>query len=100
MPAPDLVIYLQAPLDVLRKRLRRKNIVQEKAISDEYMEEVVKAYEHFFFHYSASDLLVVNTAEIDFVERSEDLQMLLRRVSEPIKGTQYFLPLGPQTNQE
>jgi deoxyadenosine/deoxycytidine kinase len=96
VPMPDLVIYLQAPLDVLRKRLRRKNIANERAISDEYMEEVVKAYEHFFFHYSASDLLVVNTAEIDFVERSEDLQMLLRRVSEPIKGTQYFLPLGQQ----
>jgi deoxyadenosine/deoxycytidine kinase len=96
LPTPDLVIYLQAPIDVLRKRLRRKNLSNERAISDEYMEEVVKAYEHFFFHYSASDLLVVNTAEIDFVERSDDLQVLLRRVSEPIKGTQYFLPLGPQ----
>ncbi len=96
LPTPDLVIYLQAPLDVLRKRLRRKNAAHERAISDEYMEEVVKAYEHFFFHYSASDLLVVNTAELDFVERSEDLQLLLRRVSEPIKGTQYFLPLGQQ----
>jgi deoxyadenosine/deoxycytidine kinase len=100
LPTPDLVIYLQAPLDVLRKRLRRKNIAHEQAISDEYMEEVVKAYEHFFFHYSASDLLVVNTSEIDFVERSEDLQMLLRRVSEPIKGTQYFLPLGGQAESE
>jgi deoxyguanosine kinase len=96
LPTPDLVIYLQAPLDVLRKRLRRKNAPNERHISDEYMEEVVKAYEHFFFHYSASDLLVVNTSEIDFVERSADLQMLLRRVSEPIKGTQYFLPLGSQ----
>jgi deoxyadenosine/deoxycytidine kinase len=96
LPTPDLVIYLQAPLDVLRKRLRRKNAAHERAISDEYMEEVVKAYEHFFFHYSASDLLVVNTAELDFVERSEDLQLLLRRVSEPVKGTQYFLPLGQQ----
>jgi deoxyguanosine kinase len=98
LPTPDLVIYLQAPIDVLRKRLRRRNASSERAISDEYMEEVVKAYEHFFFHYSASDLLVVNTAEIDFVERSEDLQVLLRRVSEPIKGTQYFLPLGQQSS--
>ena len=63
-------------------------------MSDEYLEEVVKAYEHFFFHYTGSDLLVVNTNEIDFVERHSDLQELLRRVSEPIRGTQYFLPLG------
>jgi deoxyadenosine/deoxycytidine kinase len=94
LPAPDLVIYLQASTDVLRKRLRKKNAAGERAIGMEYIAEVNKAYEHFFFHYSASDLLVVNTSEIDFVEHSDDLDKLLRRVSEPIRGTQYFLPLG------
>ena len=94
MPTPDLVIYLQATPEVLKKRLKKKGAPGEKAISDDYLEEVVKAYEHFFFHYTSSDLLIVNTSEIDFVERSEDLQALLRRVSEPIRGTQYFLPLG------
>jgi deoxyguanosine kinase len=94
LPTPDLVIYLQATPEVLKKRLRKKNAPGEKAISEEYLEEVVKAYEHFFFHYTSSDLLIVNTSEIDFVERNEDLQALLRKVSEPIKGTQYFLPLG------
>ncbi|HWR36632.1 MAG TPA: deoxynucleoside kinase [Clostridia bacterium] len=94
VPTPDLVIYLQASTDVLKKRVRKKNASTEKAISEDYLDEVVKAYEHFFFHYTASDLLVVNTSEIDFVEHSEDLQQLLRRVSEPVKGTQYFLPLG------
>ena len=49
----------------------------EKALSDDYLEEVIKAYERFFFHYTSSDLLIVNTSEIDFVERSEDLQALL-----------------------
>jgi len=91
---PDLVIYLQASPEVLKKRLKKKNAPGEKAINDDYLEEVIKAYEHFFFHYTSSDLLIVNTSEIDFVERSEDLQALLRRVSEPIRGTQYFLPLG------
>ena len=95
VPTPDLVIYLQATPEVLKKRLKKKNAPGEKAISDDYLEEVIKAYEHFFFHYTSSDLLIVNTSEIDFVERSEDLQALLRRVSEPIRGTQYFLPLGP-----
>jgi deoxyadenosine/deoxycytidine kinase len=96
LPTPDLVIYLQATPEVLKKRLRKKNAPGEKAISEEYLEEVIKAYEHFFFHYASSDLLIVNTSEIDFVERNRDLQELLRKVSEPIKGTQYFLPLGNQ----
>jgi deoxyadenosine/deoxycytidine kinase len=96
LPTPDLVIYLQATPEVLKKRLRKKNASGEKAISEDYLEEVVKAYEHFFFHYTSSDLLIVNTSEIDFVERNEDLQELLRKVSAPIKGTQYFLPLGSQ----
>ncbi len=94
LPSPDLVIYLQASPEVLKKRLRKKNQAGEAAVSDDYIEEVVKAYEHFFFHYTSSDLLVVNTNDIDFVERHTDLQELLRRVSEPIRGTQYFLPLG------
>ena len=96
IPTPDLVIYLQASPEVLKKRLKKKNAPGEKAINDDYLEEVIKAYEHFFFHYTSSDLLIVNTSEIDFVERSEDLQALLRRVSEPIRGTQYFLPLGSE----
>lgn len=96
LPMPDLVIYLQATPEVLKKRLRKKNSAGEKAINEDYLEEVIKAYEHFFFHYTSSDLLIVNTSEIDFVERNEDLQQLLRKVSAPIKGTQYFLPLGSQ----
>ncbi len=94
VPTPDLVIYLQATPEVLKQRLKRKGIAGERAISDAYIEQVVHAYEHFFFHYTASDLLVVNTSDIDFVHNNKDLQMLLKRLSEPIKGTQYFLPLG------
>jgi deoxyguanosine kinase len=96
LPTPDLVIYLQATPEVLKKRLKKKDASAEKAINEEYLGEVIKAYEHFFFHYTSSDLLIVNTSEIDFVERNQDLQELLRRVSAPIKGTQYFLPLGSQ----
>ena len=91
---PDLVIYLQATPEVLRERIAKKKSPAEKQISRAYIEEVVRAYEHFFFRYSASDLLVINTSEIDFVDRNEDLQQLLRRLQEPVKGTQYFLPLG------
>lgn len=91
---PDLVIYLQATPEVLRQRLARKNVSSEQEISDEYLREVVKAYDHFFFRYSQSDLLVINTTEIDFVEQDADLQELMRRLDEPVAGTQYFLPLG------
>jgi deoxyguanosine kinase len=94
VPAPDLVIYLQATPDVLRKRLSKKKAPPETEISPEYLEAVANAYEHFFFRYSGSNLLVVDTSEIDFVERNEDLQELLRRLRQPVKGTQYFLPLG------
>ena len=84
LPAPDLVIYLQAKPEVLRARIAKKASHDESHISPEY----------FFFRYAASDLLVINTSDIDFVERSADLQLLLRRLQEPVKGTQYFLPLG------
>jgi deoxyadenosine/deoxycytidine kinase len=94
VPIPDLVIYLQAKPETLKKRIAKKNVPFEERISNEYLEAVVKAYEHFFFHYRSSDLLVIDTSEIDFVERSEHLQELLKRLSQPVKGTQYFLPLG------
>jgi deoxyadenosine/deoxycytidine kinase len=91
---PELVIYLQATPEVLRERVAKKAAASEARISLEYIQEVVRAYEHFFFRYSASNLLVVNTSEIDFVKRNADLQQLLQRIEEPVKGTQYFLPLG------
>jgi len=94
LPNPDLVIYLQAKPEVLRSRIAKKKAEEEKQISQEYVEEVARAYEHFFFRYAGADLLVIDTSEIDFVERSEDLQQLLARLQEPVKGTQYFLPLG------
>lgn len=95
LPPPDLVIYLQAKPEVLRKRVSKKGDPAESQLSLEYLEEVARAYEHFFFRYSASNLLIVDTSEIDFVERNQDLQELLRRLRQPVKGTQYFLPLGP-----
>jgi deoxyadenosine/deoxycytidine kinase len=94
VPAPDLVIYLQAKPEVLRKRVSKKGDPAETQISPEYVEAVANAYEHFFFRYSGANLLVVDTSEIDFVERNQDLQELLRRLRQPVKGTQYFLPLG------
>ncbi|MGH9353982.1 MAG: deoxynucleoside kinase [Terriglobia bacterium] len=94
VPIPDLVIYLQAKLDTLKERIVKKRVPAEQEISDEYLGEVIQAYEHFFFHYKETDLLVVDTSSIDFIEREDDLEELLRRIRQPVKGTQYFLPLG------
>src|SRR5260370_39295204 len=87
-PRPGLVIYLQASPEVLRERIEKKAAPGESRISREYIEEVARAYDHFFFRYASSDLLVVNTSEIDFVNRNEDLRQLLRRLRGTVTGTQ------------
>ncbi len=93
LPIPDLVVYLQAKPETLRVRIGMKGAPMEHEISDEYLEELVKAYDHFFHHYRSSDLLVVETSEMDFVHRNADLDELLKRLRQPVRGTQYFLPL-------
>jgi deoxyadenosine/deoxycytidine kinase len=95
--APDLVIYLQAPTDVLARRLRdraSKSDGESLEPSHEYLRELNEAYQHFFFHYTATPLLVVNTADVDFVKRAEDLDDLLKQVRGMGKGTRYYVPLG------
>ena len=76
VPRPDLVVYLQAPTEVLMRRIRRAARPEEARLSEEYLAEVNRAYNHYFFHYTQTPLLVVNTAEVDFVKRDEDLDDL------------------------
>ena len=97
VPIPDLVVYLQAKPEALRARIGLKGVPMEARVSDEYLEELVKAYDHFFHHYRASDLLVVESSEMDFIHRNEDLEALLKRLHQPVRGTQYFLPLRSAT---
>ena len=97
VPIPDLVVYLQAKPEALRTRIDLKSVPMEARISDEYLEELVKAYDHFFHHYKASDLLVVETSEMDFIHRNQDLEALVKRLHQPVRGTQYFLPLRSAT---
>ena len=94
LPAPDLVIYLKASPEVLRERIQRKNIPSELKISSAYVRETVRAYEHFFTHYKAADVLVVDTTKVDFVHNESDLEELLQELSRPVRGTQFYLPLG------
>jgi len=93
IPTPDLVILLQAKPEVLLHRIKSRNISYEKEIELEYLKRLTEAYNYFFFHYDQSPLLVVNTSEIDFVKRKEDLAQLLREIKRMKKGTWYFTPM-------
>jgi deoxyadenosine/deoxycytidine kinase len=94
IPGPDLVIYLQASTEVLLERIRRRSRDIERDIAEGYLAEVNRAYNYFFFHYDATPLLVINTSEIDFVHREEDLEELIRQIQGMERGTRYFVPLG------
>jgi len=94
VPRPDLVVYLQAPTEVLLRRIRTRGRPEEARLSEEYLAEVNRAYNHYFFHYTATPLLVVNTADVDFVSRAEDVDDLLKQIRGMGKGTQYYVPLG------
>jgi deoxyadenosine/deoxycytidine kinase len=94
VPHPDLVIYLQARPEVLLGRVRKRGIAYERNISLDYLKTLSDAYSEFFFHYNETPLLVVNTSEIDFVERPRDLDHLVREVKSMKRGTQHYIPLG------
>jgi len=91
-PVPDLVIYLQAPVDVLLRRVSKRGRSYEQAINGEYLSKLNEGYTRFFFDYNASPLLIVNAAEIDFAENENDYQMLLDQVIRINSGRHYFNP--------
>ena len=92
VPSPDLVVYLQAPTEVLIKRIRTRKRPEELNLSEEYLAEVNRAYNHYFFHYSQTPLLVVNTTDVDFVKNAADVDDLMRQIRNMGKGTQYYSP--------
>jgi len=94
VPKPDLVLYLQTSSEVLLKRIRERNRSYEKNIDLGYIRELNEAYNYYFFHYTRTPLLVVNTDRIDFVNREEDLKDILHLLSSPLSGTKYYVPLG------
>ena len=93
IPSPDLVIFLQAKPEVLLHRIKSRNIPYEREIDLEYLKMLTEGYNYYFFHYDHTPLLVVNTSEIDFVNREEDFVQLVREIKQMKKGTWYFIPL-------
>lgn len=94
VPTPDLVIFLQASTEALLERIAIRGKAYEREIDRTYLAELNEAYTHFFFHYAASPLLVVNTSDIDFVNRREDFEDLIRKIGETRAGMHYYVPLG------
>lgn len=94
VPKPDLVIFLQAKSSRLVERIRRRRRDYEAEISEAYVEEVNKAYNYFFFHYTQTPLLVIDTTDIDFVHEEKHLDELVAQIRKMDRGVQYYRPLG------
>jgi deoxyguanosine kinase len=90
---PDLVIYLQAPVEVLMQRIQQRAIPAEMLIEEQYLGNLINSYTEFFHYYDKSTLLMVNCADLDFVNHDEDYQLLLSHIGSMRKGTRnYFNP--------
>jgi deoxyguanosine kinase len=93
-PKPDLVIFLQASTKVLLDRVSKRDREYESFMDPDYLDSVNKAFNNFFFYYSNTPLLVINTNEIDFVEKKCDLEELINKVNSHKIGREYYNPLG------
>ena len=93
-PVPDLVIYLQAPVDVLRKRISRRGRLYEKSMDSNYLNRLNDSYARFFYNYTQSPLLIVNAEEIDLVNNENDYNLLLDQIKKIKSGRHYFNPIS------
>ena len=91
-PRPDLVIYLQAPTQVLQQRIQRRGIPREQAIAPEYLNRLNDAYARFFHFYDEAPLLIVNASDIDIVSSDRDYQQLLEHALDIRSGRHYLNP--------
>lgn len=92
-PTPDLVIYLQAPVETLLARISKRGMASERYIETAYLQRLTDAYTEFFYYYSAAPLLIVNAAEINPVSNDQDYAMLLEQIRNIRSGRHYFNPL-------
>jgi deoxyguanosine kinase len=93
-PKPDLVVYLQAPVDVLMDRIGKRGIRYEQSIDRAYLERLTQAYARFFHSYDAAPLLIVNSAAIDPVTNERDYQLLFSEIIKSRRGRHFFNPTG------
>jgi deoxyguanosine kinase len=91
---PDLVLYMVADVDTCMERIRRRQRNIERQISGDYLAQLIDAYNHYYHYYDRSPLLVIDTRHIDFVHREEDFEDLVRTLQRPVRGSEYYVPLG------
>ncbi|MGB1702712.1 MAG: deoxynucleoside kinase, partial [Cycloclasticus sp.] len=89
----DLVVYLQAPVETLQSRIRKRGIKHEKNISEEYLQKLSEAYTDFFHRYDAGPLLIVNASDINPVDNDDDYEQLLKHICSTRAGRHYLNPL-------
>ncbi len=91
---PDLVIYLVADAETCMRRIKNRARSFEKNLSEDYLAELIDAYNHYYHYYNRSPLLVVDTRQLNFPARPEDFDELVHQLHRPLKGTQYWVPMG------
>jgi len=91
LPRPDVVIYLQAGVSTLMSRIRNRNRQYERRITEKYISNLSKAYEHFFFNYNDSPLLVINVDHLD-LDGDGVVEELCERLKRPVRGTEFYNP--------
>lgn len=92
VPRPDLVVYLQAPVEVLLNRIQIRGLKHERFIEAAYLQRLCDSYIQFFYQYSSAPLLIVNAADIDFANNEEDYRLLYQQITEVQSGRHYFNP--------
>jgi len=93
IPKPDLVVYLQISLSCLLKKIEREGTPLEKNISEKYLEDLIEAFDYFFFNYQEAPLLVVKADDLDW-NRDEDIEDLINKIGQMKKSPLYYVPLG------
>lgn len=93
IPRPDLVVYLQAPVEVLLTRIQKRGLKHEHYIEAAYLQRLSDSYIQFFYQYNNAPLLIVNAADIDFAHNDDDYALLYQRITEVKSGRHYFNPI-------
>ncbi len=93
VPSPDLIIYLQAPTEVLMQRIRKRGVLFESNMKRDYLEQLVESYARYFLSYQHSPLLMVNAENSNFLDNADHLKLLLDKISKISSGRHYFNPV-------